>query len=84
MNKLPETANVVSQFISQFGYPIVVSLIAFWYINKTNQQYREDTKEMRENHINEVKTLSDAVNNNTMVMQRLLDKLGGANFEVKS
>lgn len=81
---MPETASVVSNFISQFGYPIVVSLIAFWYIYKTNQQYRDDMKEMRQEHGDEVHTLSEAVNNNTLVMQKLVDKLGGDDIEIKS
>ena len=78
---MPETATIVSNFISQFGYPIAVSLIAFWYIYKTNQQYRVDIKEIRQEHGIEVHTLSEAVNNNTLVMQKLLDKLGGDKFE---
>ncbi len=77
---MPETASVISNFISQFGYPIVVSLMAFWYICKTNQQYRDDTKEMRHEHGVEVSTLSEAVSNNTLVMQKLVDKLGGDDF----
>lgn len=81
---MAENTSILADFISKFGYPIVVSLIAFWYIYKTNQQYRDDMKEMRQEHADEVHTLSEAVNNNTLVMQKLVDKLGGDGIEIKS
>lgn len=57
-------ANVILQAISTVGFPIVVCLICFWYI-----------KESQEQHKQEIDKLSDALNNNTLVMQKLVDKL---------
>ena len=50
--------------ISQFGFPILVCLICFWYIYYTNKSHKE-----------EINKLTDAVNNNTIVMNKLIDKL---------
>lgn len=59
--------NVITTLITSVGFPIVVCLICFWYI-----------KMMMENHKNEVKQLAEAIQNNTLVMQQLVDKMGGA------
>lgn len=55
----------IVQIISSLGFPIAVSLICFWYINK-----------LEETHRNEVQKLTDALNNNTIIMQKLCDKMG--------
>ena len=57
--------NTVTQFIGSLGFPIAVCLICFWYINK-----REDS------HKDEVTKLAEAINNNTLVMQKLVARLG--------
>lgn len=55
----------IVQVISSLGFPIAVCLICFWYINK-----------LEEKHRNEVQKLTDALNNNTLIMQKLCDKMG--------
>lgn len=62
--------NTVTQFISTLGFPIAVCLICFWYINKREEQYKE-----------EINKLSEAVHNNTLVMQKLVDRLGDVDNE---
>lgn len=55
---------VLISFVQQLGFPIAVCIGCFWYINKLN-----------DNHKEEIKAMSDAVNNNTIVMQKLVDKM---------
>lgn len=55
----------ITQVISSLGFPIAVCLICFWYINKREEQNKA-----------EIDRLSEAVNNNTLVMQKLVDRLG--------
>ncbi len=57
--------NSVTQFISTLGFPIAVCLICFWYINKREEQHKDEVTE-----------LAKAINNNTLVMQKLVDRLG--------
>lgn len=57
-------AQTITNLITTIGFPIVVCLICFWYINK-----------MQENHKSEIDKLSEALQNNTIVMQKLVDKL---------
>ena len=62
--------NTITQFVSTLGFPIAVCLICFWYINKREEQHKEEVTE-----------LSKAINNNTLVMQKLVDRLGDSNDE---
>lgn len=55
----------IVQVVSSLGFPIAVCLICFWYINK-----------LEEKHSNDVQKLTDALNNNTLIMQKLCDKMG--------
>lgn len=57
--------NAIIQIISGVGFPIAACLICFWYVNKLTETHKE-----------EVNKLTDALNNNTLVMQKLCDKLG--------
>lgn len=58
-------ASAITQIVSSVGFPIAACLICFWYVNKLTETHKE-----------EVNKLTDALNNNTLVMQKLCDKLG--------
>lgn len=60
--------NEVMNIITTVGFPIAVCLICFWYINKMQEQHKAETDK-----------LAEALNNNTLVMQQLVDKLNGDN-----
>lgn len=62
--------NGVTQFISTLGFPIAVCLICFWYINKREEQHKSEIVEM-----------TKAINNNTLVIQKLVDRLDDAKNE---
>ena len=54
------------QIISTVGFPIAVCLVCFWYIREIQTEHKEETAK-----------LADAINNNTLVMTKLVDKLEG-------
>lgn len=56
----------ITTIITTVGFPIAVCLICFWYINKQTEVHKEETKAMTE-----------AINNNNTLLQRLIEKLGG-------
>ena len=56
--------STITNLISSIGFPIAISLVLMWYIMKLN-----------ESHSNEVKALTNALNNNTVILQRVCDKL---------
>lgn len=56
--------DTILSIITQIGFPIAVCIICFWYINKIQSQHKDEMDKM-----------SEAINNNTIVMQKLIDKL---------
>lgn len=69
------TWDFIAQLISSNLFPIVACIGLALYFNKVNDNYRQDIKELQTGHKDEMKAMTDAVNNNTMVIQRLIDKL---------
>ena len=58
---------MVTQFISNVGFPIAACAVCFWYMDKQETRHKEETDK-----------LADSINNNTAVMQELLHKLDNA------
>ena len=56
--------NELSTLISTLGFPIAMCLIMCYYINKINDTHKEESDKFAE-----------ALNNNTVVLQKLCDKL---------
>lgn len=57
--------NIVS-VISSVGFPITMTLILLWYIYDSNNKRKQ-----------EIDKMSEALNNNTIAITKLLDRLGG-------
>lgn len=56
--------NDLSTLISTLGFPIGMCLIMCYYINKINDAHKKESD-----------NFADALNNNTVVLQKLCDKL---------
>ena len=61
-------ANTIVQLVSSLGFPIACCIAMFWQNNKLN-----------ESHKAEVSKLNEAINNNTIALNHIIDKLGGTN-----
>lgn len=61
-------ANAIMQLVSSLGFPIACCIAMFWQNNKLN-----------ESHKAEVNKLNEAINNNTIALNHIIDKLGGTN-----
>lgn len=71
-----EVMEAVGQFISSYGFPIVACVAMFWYMNKEREAHQAEIKELTSAlNDNTVKT-TQALNSNTAVLERLIDKLG--------
>ena len=64
-----DTSTIV-QLISSLGFPIACCIAMFWQNNK-----------LAESHKEEVSKLNDAINNNTIALNHIIDKLGGDNSD---
>lgn len=76
----------IIQLIQQLGFPIAVAAACGLYIKyrddkndakltEINTMYHDELKAERADHKSEMTSITEAINNNTRVMQQLLDKL---------
>ena len=56
--------NDVVSVISTVGFPITLTLILLWYIYDSNNKHKE-----------EIDKMSAALNNNTLALTKLLDRM---------
>ena len=68
---------IVIASIGSLGFPIIACIGMAMFFNKVNDTYRNDIKEMNASHRQEMDKITEAVNNNTMVIQKLLDRMEG-------
>lgn len=59
------------QIIGSYGFPILACIGMAWYVKYTTDKNREDIKEDRENHKEEMVKITEALNNNTIVIREL-------------
>lgn len=57
--------NVIIQAITSVGFPIVMCLMLMWYVREISSKHKEESDKF-----------ADALNSNTLVLQKLCDKLG--------
>lgn len=60
-------ANSLQSLITTVGFPIVCCGALFWYMIRESKSHKEETDK-----------LSEALNNNTLVMTKLIERLGEA------
>lgn len=69
------------QIISSLGFPIVACVCMALYVKEQTKNNREDVKELNKQHSEEMNAFKDeikeALNNNTMALNKLCDKLEG-------
>lgn len=70
-------ANTLITLIGSVGFPIVACVAMAVFFAKVNDNYRNDIKEIQATHKEEVKAMTDAINNNTLVIQQLIDNMEG-------
>ena len=60
-----EYIEILLNVISNYGFPIAACAVMFWYMNKERQDHKQ-----------EVDTLRNSLDNNTVVLEKILTKLG--------
>jgi hypothetical protein len=54
----------ITQIVSNLGFPIAITLYLLYYVKELNNQHREEVNELR-----------TAIENNTLIVTKLCDKL---------
>lgn len=65
----------VSEMISTVGFPIVCFLLCGWYVKYREDKNDEKVEKLNNQHDTESKQMIEAINNNTMALQKLAEKL---------
>lgn len=63
------------QIISSLGFPIMAAIACGWFIKYQMDQYKQDLKDIRIEHKEEIKDLQEVITQNTLVLQKLCDRL---------
>lgn len=63
------------QLITSVGFPIVACIAMGWYVKYQTDNYRSEVKDMQKEHKEEINNVTEALNNNTLALQKLCDKL---------
>lgn len=73
MTATPEVVNI----ISTLGFPIAACVAMGFYVKYITDKNREDLRKTWDAHEEEIDKLQEAINNNTLAIQKLLVYLGG-------
>lgn len=67
--------DTVLQMITSVGFPIVACIFMGWYVKYQTDNYRNEVRDMQKEHKDEISKLSEVLQNNTLAIQKLCDKL---------
>lgn len=67
-------ADIVS-VISSVGFPIVCCGAMGWFVYHTTEKHREEMTSLNQQHYQEMLTVTEAINNNTIALTRLTENL---------
>ena len=67
--------NEVVQIISKLGFPIAMCVGACFFIKYQFDTSNKQMEDIRKDHKEEIKALKDSLDNNTIALTKLLDKL---------
>ena len=59
--------------IGQYAFPIVACAVMGWYVKYIQDNYRKDITDISSRHKEEMEKVTEALNNNTLAIQRLTD-----------
>lgn len=65
----------IANIISSMGFPIAMCVLMCYYIKYTQDNYRNDINNLNEKHKEESTKLVQAINNNTLVIKELSERL---------
>ena len=68
--------NDVVQIVSTLGFPIAMCIGACFFIKYLFDSFTKQQEEMRKEHKEEVLKLQASLDNNTLALQKLIDKIG--------
>lgn len=65
----------IAALISSLGFPIVTAVVLFKIVMIMFDKYTTDIKDIMATHKTEIDEVTKSINRNTVVIQKLIDKL---------
>lgn len=65
--------------VGQYAFPIVMCVMMAWYVKYVEDKHREEVTNLNNSHKQEMKEVTEAIRNNTLALQHLIDYIGGGN-----
>lgn len=67
--------NIIMQAVTTVGFPIVMCGAMAYYVKYTTDKHREEIAKLNEQHRQEMLDIVKAVDNNTIALTKLCEKL---------
>lgn len=67
--------NVIMQAVTTVGFPIVMCAAMAYYVKYTTDKHRDEIAKLNEQHQQEMLDIIKAVDNNTIALTKLCEKL---------
>lgn len=71
-----EWADVMSS-ITTVGFPVVMCVAMGYYVKYITDKNRQEVSDLNRQHQEELQEITTAINNNTLALQKLCDKMEG-------
>lgn len=65
----------ITNLIMNLGFPIVCCCVMGWFVYDSSNKHREDIAKLNEQHKQEMNNVTQAIENNTLALQKLTDKI---------
>lgn len=66
--------NNITQLITTVGFPIAACIALFWQSNQQQENFRVTLESQNAQHKLEMDKITEALNNNTAALNRLIDR----------
>lgn len=68
-------AAMITQLIGSVGFPIACCIAMGYYVHEETNKQRDQISEIEKRHSDEMTSITEALNNNTLALQKLTDRL---------
>lgn len=68
-------AQSITTIISSLGFPIFCCLVLGYWIKVTTESFNKQLDDTRKEHKEEINSLKDSIDNNTIVLTKLLERM---------
>ena len=69
----------ITQLITTVGFPIAMCCVMCWFVYDSNGKHRSDINTLNEQHKQEMNNLKEAINNNTIAITKLCERIESEN-----